>query len=144
MNCNNKLDYMYCNNKLDYMYCNNKLDDMYFGRGVGECMKFECCQVSRLILLTKTMQCHIFMIFIMCKLLTVPTQLSCCKTKSNSRAPSLKSHPLSTRRGARRVGDRKIYLLTDVGSECNDDGLDQICAGLKEKNVELVVVYVMV
>jgi len=43
-------------------------------------------------------------------------------------------------RSARRVGDKKIYLLTDAGSEYSDDGLDQICAGLKEKNIELVVV----
>ena len=43
-------------------------------------------------------------------------------------------------RSARRVGDKKIYLLTDAGSEYSDDGLEQICAGLKEKNIELVVV----
>ena len=37
------------------------------------------------------------------------------------------------------MGDRKIYLLTDAGSEYSDDGLKQICAGLREKNVELIV-----
>ena len=41
---------------------------------------------------------------------------------------------------AKRVGEKKIYLITDVGSEYTDDGLAQIAAGLKEKNVQLIVV----
>ncbi len=45
-----------------------------------------------------------------------------------------------SRRNAKRVGDKKIYLLTDAGSEYSDDGLEQICAGLREKNIELIVV----
>ena len=40
----------------------------------------------------------------------------------------------------KRVGEKKIYLLTDGGSEYSDDGLDQICAGLQKENVELIVV----
>ena len=43
-------------------------------------------------------------------------------------------------RSAKRVGEKKIYLITDAGSEYSDDKLDQICAGLKHNNIELVVV----
>lgn len=41
---------------------------------------------------------------------------------------------------AKRVGQKKIYLITDVGSEYTDDGLDHIAAGLKEKEIELIIV----
>lgn len=41
---------------------------------------------------------------------------------------------------AKRVGQKKIYLITDVGSEYTDDGLDCIAAGLREKEIELIVV----
>lgn len=43
-------------------------------------------------------------------------------------------------RSVKRVGDRKIYLMTDAGSEYSDDQLDQICTGLKGQSVELIVV----
>ena len=41
---------------------------------------------------------------------------------------------------AKRVGEKKIYLITDAGSEYSDDGLGQIAAGLREKNIQLIVV----
>lgn len=41
---------------------------------------------------------------------------------------------------AKRVGQKKIYLVTDAGSEYTDDGLDRIAAGLREKEIELIVV----
>ena len=41
---------------------------------------------------------------------------------------------------AKKVGEKKIYLLTDAGSEYSDSGLDQICGGLKEKEIELIIV----
>lgn len=40
----------------------------------------------------------------------------------------------------KRVGDKKIYLMTDAGSEYSDDQLDRICAGLQAQSVELIVV----
>lgn len=40
----------------------------------------------------------------------------------------------------KRVGEKKIYLMTDAGSEYSDAQLDQICVGLKNHNVELIVV----
>ena len=43
-------------------------------------------------------------------------------------------------RSIKRVGDKKIYLMTDVGSEYSDDQLAQISAGLKAHAVELIVV----
>ena len=42
--------------------------------------------------------------------------------------------------GAKRVGEKKVYLITDAGSEVSDDGLVQIAAGLKEKEIQLIVV----
>ena len=42
--------------------------------------------------------------------------------------------------GIKRVGEKKIYVMTDAGSEYSDDQLDQICVGLKAQNVELIVV----
>ena len=41
---------------------------------------------------------------------------------------------------AKRVGDKKIYLITDAGSEYSDDGLASIAAGLRDKEIELIVV----
>ncbi len=38
------------------------------------------------------------------------------------------------------MGEKKIYLLTDAGSEYSDDGLDTICAGLDKEGIELIVV----
>lgn len=43
-------------------------------------------------------------------------------------------------RDVKRVGDKKIYLMTDAGSEYSDSQLDQICHGLKTHSVELIVV----
>ncbi len=43
-------------------------------------------------------------------------------------------------RDIKRVGDKKIYLMTDAGSEYSDDQLDRICAGLQAQSVELIVV----
>lgn len=45
-------------------------------------------------------------------------------------------------RDLKRVGEKKIYLMTDAGSEYSDDQLEQICAGLKAQNVDLIVMYV--
>lgn len=41
---------------------------------------------------------------------------------------------------AKRVGEKKIYLITDAGSEYTDDGLHQIAAGLKDKDIQLIIV----
>ena len=41
---------------------------------------------------------------------------------------------------AKKVGGKKIYLITDAGSEYTDDGLERIAAGLREKEMELIVV----
>ncbi|XP_064382719.1 X-ray repair cross-complementing protein 5-like [Halichondria panicea] len=43
-------------------------------------------------------------------------------------------------RSLKKVGEKKIYLLTDAGSEYSDDGLESICAGLEKEGIELVVV----
>lgn len=43
-------------------------------------------------------------------------------------------------RSVKRVGEKKIYLMTDAGSEYSDAQLDQICLGLKAQSVELIVV----
>lgn len=40
----------------------------------------------------------------------------------------------------KRVGEKKIYLMTDAGSEYSDDQLVQICQGLKNNDIELIVV----
>ncbi len=42
-------------------------------------------------------------------------------------------------RDLKRVGEKKIYLMTDAGSEYTDDQLDQICCGLKAEDIELIV-----
>ena len=44
-------------------------------------------------------------------------------------------------RDVKRVGEKRIYLLTDAGSEYSDDQLEQICTGLKAQGVELIVMY---
>ena len=41
---------------------------------------------------------------------------------------------------AKRVGEKKIYLITDAGSEYSDDGLEKIAAGLQDKDIQLIVV----
>ncbi|CAI8032325.1 X-ray repair cross-complementing protein 5 [Geodia barretti] len=41
---------------------------------------------------------------------------------------------------AKRVGEKKIYLITDVGSEYTDDGLGEIAAGLRDRGIQLIVV----
>ena len=41
---------------------------------------------------------------------------------------------------AKRVGEKKIYLITDAGSEYSDDGLEKIAAGLRDKDIQLIVV----
>ena len=41
---------------------------------------------------------------------------------------------------AKRVGEKKIYLITDVGSEYTDDGLGEIVAGLRDRGIQLIVV----
>lgn len=41
--------------------------------------------------------------------------------------------------GVKKVGEKKIYLLTDVGSEYSDDQIDQICTGLRTNGVDLIV-----
>ena len=41
---------------------------------------------------------------------------------------------------AKRVGEKKIYLVTDAGSEYTDNGLGEIAAGLREKGIQLIVV----
>lgn len=41
---------------------------------------------------------------------------------------------------AKRVGEKKIYLITDVGSEYTDDGLGEIATGLRDKDIQLIVV----
>ncbi len=38
------------------------------------------------------------------------------------------------------MGEKKIYLLTDAGSEYSDDGLETICAGLEKEGIELIIV----
>ena len=43
-------------------------------------------------------------------------------------------------RSLRKVGEKKIYLLTDAGSEYSDDGLETICAGLEKEGIELIIV----
>ena len=43
-------------------------------------------------------------------------------------------------RNATRVGDKKIYLITDAASQYSDDGLDKICTGLKKEQIDLIVV----
>ncbi len=43
-------------------------------------------------------------------------------------------------RSLKKVGEKKIYLLTDAGSEYSDDGLETICAGLEKEGIELIVV----
>ena len=53
---------------------------------------------------------------------------------------NLKYHLVLDCSGIKRVGEKKIYVMTDAGSEYSDDQLDQICVGLKAQNVELIVV----
>ena len=43
-------------------------------------------------------------------------------------------------RNASRVGDKKVYLITDAASQYSDDGLDKICEGLKTSQIDLIVV----
>ena len=43
-------------------------------------------------------------------------------------------------RNVKKVGDKKLYLLTNAGSEYNDNELQQICAGLSKEKIELIVV----
>ena len=50
------------------------------------------------------------------------------------------NNTVSLCRDVKRVGDKKIYLMTDAGSAYSDDQLDQICNGLKAQSVELIVV----
>ena len=41
--------------------------------------------------------------------------------------------------GKKKIGDRKIYLFTDGSSDCSDDQLDDIMAGLKSHDIELII-----
>eukprot|EP00731_Ephydatia_muelleri_P010449 Em0005g1035a len=43
-------------------------------------------------------------------------------------------------KNASRVGDKKVYLITDAASQYSDDGLDRICAGLKREQIDLIIV----
>ena len=42
-------------------------------------------------------------------------------------------------RDVKKVGEKKIYLLTDVGSAYSDDQMESICDSMREKDIELVV-----
>ena len=41
--------------------------------------------------------------------------------------------------GRKKVGSLKVFLFTDAASEYSDDGLGQICRGLKEMGIQLLV-----
>ena len=41
--------------------------------------------------------------------------------------------------GRTKVGSLKVFLFTDAASGYSDDGLAQICRGLKEMNIQLFV-----
>ena len=41
--------------------------------------------------------------------------------------------------GRKKVGALKIFLFTDAASGYSDDGLSQICRGLKEMAIQLLV-----
>ena len=42
-------------------------------------------------------------------------------------------------RDVKKVGEKTIYLLTDVGSGYSDDQVENICTGLKAQDIDLVV-----
>lgn len=46
---------------------------------------------------------------------------------------------LSLSLSGKKIGDRKIYLFTDGSSDCSDDQLDDIMAGLKSHDIELII-----
>ena len=41
--------------------------------------------------------------------------------------------------GRKKVGALKVFLFTDAASGFSDDGLGQICRGLKEMGIQLLV-----
>lgn len=41
---------------------------------------------------------------------------------------------------ATKVGEKRIYLFTDGGSNFNDNQLDQICEGVRNLDVHLTIV----
>ena len=41
--------------------------------------------------------------------------------------------------GRKKVGALKVFLFTDAASGYSDDGLGQICRGLKEMGIQLLV-----
>ena len=41
--------------------------------------------------------------------------------------------------GVKKVGEKIIYLLTDAGSEFSDDQVNEICTGLRDKDIELII-----
>lgn len=42
-------------------------------------------------------------------------------------------------RNVRRIGQKKIYLLTDAGSDYSDDKLAEICSGFRDNGIELAI-----
>lgn len=41
---------------------------------------------------------------------------------------------------AAKVGEKRIYLFTDAGSDFNDNQLDQICEGVRNLDIHLTIV----
>ena len=39
-----------------------------------------------------------------------------------------------------KVGEKRIYLFTDGGSNFNEDQLDQICEGVRNLDIHLMIV----